>query len=357
MSANKKIITVIGGTGAQGRPVIEALVAAPSLFSVRVLTRDANHELAKELVAKYGVEIVEGSVLDDAAVAKAFKGAYGAFVNIDTFTVGEVAELHAGVRAYELACAAGVEHFVWSSLDYKLKDNKYDDRYGAPHYNVKGRVWEFIKSQAKDGDMLCSLLITGPYTESLGSIYAPIGQRKSDGAVVFALPWGAPEANLRFPFISLPDIAFFARWIFDNPPSKGTVKEVPIMSQFISGPELAQAFQNATGQRAVYVPQTIEEYVASLPFKDMPLNADDKSPDLKKWTWGQFFTTSMRQWIEPEQLLRDRDMAWIKSIHPGTLSVEQWMKATGYNGIPGKNPLKRWEAARPQRLGLEHLLE
>ncbi|KZV90302.1 NAD(P)-binding protein [Exidia glandulosa HHB12029] len=357
MSSNKKIITVIGGTGAQGRPVIEALVAAASPFSVRILTRDANHALAKELVAKYGVEIVEGSVLDDAAVAKACKGAYGAFVNLDTFTLGEVAELHAGVRAYELACAAGVKHFVWSSLDYKLKSNNYDDRYGAPHYNAKGRVWEFIKSQAKDGDMLCSVLVTGPYMESLGSIYAPIGQRKSDGAVVFALPWGAADSNLRFPFIALPDIAFFARWIFDNPPSKGTVKEVPIMSQFISGPELAQAFQNVTGQRAVYVPQTIEEYVASLPFKDMPLAANDTSPNAKKWTWGRFFTTSMRLWTEPGQLLRDRDMAWIKSVHPGTMTVESWMKATGYDGAAGKDVLKRWEAATPQRIGVEHLLE
>lgn len=135
---------------------------------------------------------VTGSVLDAGAVAKLFQGAYGAFVNTDTFEIGEIAELHAGVRAYELARHAGVKHFVYSSLDYKLKvrtlspphvclisvpqESGYDDRYNAPHYSAKGRIWEFIKSQAQGvdaGEMVCSELITGPYMESLNTVRMP----------------------------------------------------------------------------------------------------------------------------------------------------------------------------------------
>lgn len=54
-------------------------------------------------------------------VAKALEGAYGAFVNTDGFTVGEMAETFAGIKIYELAKLAGLRHYVYSSLDYAIK--------------------------------------------------------------------------------------------------------------------------------------------------------------------------------------------------------------------------------------------
>ena len=47
---------------------------------------------------------------------------YGAFVNIDSFTVGEQKEVFEGIRIFELAKQAGtVKHYVWSSLDNVFK--------------------------------------------------------------------------------------------------------------------------------------------------------------------------------------------------------------------------------------------
>ncbi|EJD42290.1 NAD(P)-binding protein [Auricularia subglabra TFB-10046 SS5] len=215
--SGKKVVAVIGGTGAQGRAVVRALLSGiNSPFNVRILTRNAGHPLAQELAALPGAEIIEGAVQDAQALARTFEGAYGAFVNTDSFAIGEETEFHTGVRTYEVARRVGVKHFVWSSLEYTLKENGYDERYDAPHYSAKGRVWEFIKSQAAQdaGGMACTALVTGPYLESLSTLYAPIGQRASDGAFVFANPWSEDE---RFPFVALRDIGFFARWIFDNP--------------------------------------------------------------------------------------------------------------------------------------------
>lgn len=59
--------------------------------------------------------------MDFKTVAKALEGVYGAFVNTDGFTVGEAAETFAGIKIFELAKAARVRHFVWSSLDYASK--------------------------------------------------------------------------------------------------------------------------------------------------------------------------------------------------------------------------------------------
>src|SRR5258708_27513197 len=59
-----KLIAVIGATGAQGLPVIQALLApsqdgSPSPYRVRALTRNPNHHRAEQL-AEMGVEIVQG---------------------------------------------------------------------------------------------------------------------------------------------------------------------------------------------------------------------------------------------------------------------------------------------------------
>lgn len=64
MSQEKKLILVIGATGAQGIAVIDALLApaedgTPSPYAVRALTRNPESGRAKSLSAK-GVQCVKG---------------------------------------------------------------------------------------------------------------------------------------------------------------------------------------------------------------------------------------------------------------------------------------------------------
>ena len=66
MSTNKKLILVIGATGAQGLAVIDALLApaadgTPSPYAVRALTRDTQSRRA-QLLASKGVEVVQGEL-------------------------------------------------------------------------------------------------------------------------------------------------------------------------------------------------------------------------------------------------------------------------------------------------------
>ncbi len=50
------------------------------------------------------------------------QGAYGAWVNIDGFTVGEQKEIYAGMRIFEIAKQAeSMRHYIWSNLDYAFK--------------------------------------------------------------------------------------------------------------------------------------------------------------------------------------------------------------------------------------------
>ena len=63
-----------------------------------------------------------GSFENFPAVLEALKGAYGAWVNTDGFTVGEAREIYAGMSIFELSKQLGtLRHYIWSSLDYITK--------------------------------------------------------------------------------------------------------------------------------------------------------------------------------------------------------------------------------------------
>ena len=77
--ADKKIIAVVGATGAQGGGLVRAIMSdTTSEFTARALTRDVNSDKAKEL-AKLGAEVVAADVDDVESLKQAFSGAYGAY--------------------------------------------------------------------------------------------------------------------------------------------------------------------------------------------------------------------------------------------------------------------------------------
>ncbi|MDX6540778.1 MAG: hypothetical protein QOI71_2388, partial [Gaiellales bacterium] len=77
--SDKKVIAVVGATGAQGGGLVRAIMADPDGgFTARALTRDPSSEAAEALAA-LGAEVVAVDIDDEASVRRAFEGAYGAF--------------------------------------------------------------------------------------------------------------------------------------------------------------------------------------------------------------------------------------------------------------------------------------
>jgi hypothetical protein len=57
-----------------------------------------------------------------ASVAAALEGCYGAWINTDTYTVGQEKEIWAGIKIYETARRTNAaRHLIWSNLDYGTK--------------------------------------------------------------------------------------------------------------------------------------------------------------------------------------------------------------------------------------------
>lgn len=151
-----------------------------------MLTRDTNSERAQELARLLNVTLIQGAQDNQKDLHRAFKGVWGAWVNTDGFTIGEKNELFYGIRAYEIARHERVQHYVYASTDYALKDANWDEKYHWGHNDSKGRVTEFILAQGQKG-MLSSILTTGPYMDMLfGGIFMP--EEQADGSFLWANP-------------------------------------------------------------------------------------------------------------------------------------------------------------------------
>ena len=75
----KKIIAVVGATGAQGGGLVRAIMNDPNGgFAARAITRKKDSDKAKAL-AKMGAEVVEADLDNTDSLKKAFAGAYGAY--------------------------------------------------------------------------------------------------------------------------------------------------------------------------------------------------------------------------------------------------------------------------------------
>src|SRR5437763_786546 len=115
--ADKKIIAVMGATGAQGGGLVRAILDDPAGgFAARAITRDVNSEKAKAL-ARAGAEVVAGDVDDPGSLERAFAGAYGAFCVTfywDHFSPEK--ELAHAAAMVQAAKGAKLQHVIWSTL-------------------------------------------------------------------------------------------------------------------------------------------------------------------------------------------------------------------------------------------------
>ncbi|KAF8310289.1 NAD(P)-binding protein [Clavulina sp. PMI_390] len=328
-----KIIAVIGATGAQGIPTVKHLLrpsedGTPSPWKVRALTRDPNHRRAKELEA-LGAELVQGSWMDHATVHKLFEGAYGAYVNTDTYTVGGAKELTAAFEIWEIANYQKVRHFVWSALDYSYKLGGYDPVYEADHYNTKGRFADYLSllpNRAEDPEATTYTAYTNaPYMEMLRHVIHPFDVLE-DGTRVWASPFGEERAETgQWALIALDDLGWWSRYIFDNHETTAG-QHIKVAGQFVSYPEMVRTFKKVTGLPAVYKSMSMDDFFLMWNRPQQPISFGIPDSESKRWetVMRGFFAT----WRDN---IVTRDMEWINKIHR-MKTLEEWMRETDFKG-------------------------
>lgn len=259
--ADRKIIAVVGATGAQGGGLVRAILDDPgSGFLVRAVTRDADSDKARAL-ARSGAEVVAADIDDEASLARAMEGAYGAY--LVTFYWAHCSPDREKQEARNMARAAktaGVQHAIWSTLEdtrqwVPLSDNRMPTlmgQYKVPHFDAKG---ESNKVFTELG-VPTTFLVTSFYWDNL--IHFGMGPKKgADGKLAFTLPMG----DKKLPGMAAEDIGKCAYGVFKKSPQY-IGSTVGIAGEHLTGEQMAAALAKALGQEVRYNAVTPEQYRA-----------------------------------------------------------------------------------------------
>src|SRR5688572_14508803 len=236
---DKKVIAVVGATGAQGGGVVRAILADQGgPFAARALTRDVKSEKARALAAA-GAEVVQADVDDLDSLKRAFAGAYGAycvtFFWAHMSAEKEIAEAHAMAQA---AKHANLQHVIWSTFEdtrdwVPLSDTRMptlQGKYKVAHFDGKAEAnAEFTRLGVPT-----TFLYTSFYWENM--IYFGAGPQKGpDGTLALTYPMG----DKKLPGIASEDIGKAAYGIFKR--GKEFIgKTVGVAGEHLTGKQMAE---------------------------------------------------------------------------------------------------------------------
>ena len=293
-------------------------------YKIRVLTRNASSPDAKRLSTLPGVSILEGNAYDEASLDKAFTGIDSVFINTNGFAIGEKAEIYWGIRLYEIARQHHVKHFVYAGLLYASKLSDFDPELRCGHLDGKGKVVQYLKSQPIT-PMAWSVITSCLYAEMLSEKLL-LPREDSEGTAVFSLPVG----DAKVPLIHLDDYGKYVCWIIDHP-ERSTGLELTVATEDIAWKDLAAAFSEVTGRKAIYKEISMDELFAGgyLPPADAKLGHSNKDEETLQ-TVRQNFEGFWKFW---KAELSRRDYELLDEILPDRVkSIKQWMVKVGYTG-------------------------
>lgn len=251
MSTEKKIIAVVGATGAQGGGLVRAILNDPQGgFAVRAITRDVNSDKARALAA-LGAEVVAADLDDADSIRTAFHGAYGAYcVTFFWAHFSPEREFAEATNMARAAAEASLQHVIWSTLENTLKWVPLDDsrmptlmgKYKVPHFDSKGQADHLFT----DLGVPTTFLLTSFYWDNF--IHFGMGPKKGpDGGLAITLPM----AEKKLPGIAAEDIGRCAYGVFQRGTSL-VGQYVGIAGGHLTGAQMADAFARALGQPVAY---------------------------------------------------------------------------------------------------------
>ena len=257
--ADKKIIAVMGATGAQGGGLVRAILKEKSgLFAARALTRDVKSDKARAL-ADQGAEVVAADLDDLGSLKRAFAGAHGAYCVTFFWEHFSPEKEIAGARAMAQAARhAGLQHAIWSTFEdtrkwIPLSDDRMPTlmgKYKVPHFDSKAEA----NAAFTELRLPTTFLLTSFYWENL--IYFGMGPKKgSDGKLAFTLPMG----DKKLPGMTSEDIGKCAYGIFQRG-SEFIGKTVGVAGEHLTGTLMAASLAKALGQEVRYNSVTPDAY-------------------------------------------------------------------------------------------------
>ena len=282
----ERLILVFGATGKQGGAVARSLLGRG--FRVRALTRDPQKPEAQAL-AEQGAEVVQGDMEDRSAVDQVLvEGVYGVFSMQNFWETGYDGEVQQGKTVADAARAAGVDHFVYSSVGSAHRKT------GIPHFESKWEIEEHVRQIGLPFTIFrpTSFMQNWEWTREMilgGTLAQPLD----------------PDKPLQQ--VAVEDIGAFAAIAFGNPDS-WIGREVDLAGDEQSMSEIAETYGRVIGREVSYYQVPWDQFEEQM---------------------GEEATLNLR-WIN--DVGYEADIAALRQEYPELTSFERYLRTHGWEG-------------------------
>ncbi|HSB80552.1 MAG TPA: NmrA/HSCARG family protein [Candidatus Methylomirabilis sp.] len=302
---DRKVIAVVGATGAQGGGLARAIFADPNGgFACRAITRDPSKAKAKDLVGQ-GADVVKADLDDVDTLKKAFAGAYGAYcvTNFWEHFSGAKEKAQAKNMA-EAARTAGLTHVVWSTLEDTRKLMAANDtrmpmlqeKYRVPHFDAKA------EANAYFAGLPVTYLVTSFYWDNLYAF--GMGPKKGEDGVY---SWAFPMGNKRLAGMAVEDIGKVAYGLFQAGPQY-IGKTVGIVGETLTLDQMSEKLSKGLNIPVKYHAVEADVYRGfGFPGADELGNMFQVYRDFEK------------------EVVAARDVDVTRSLNPSVQTFEQWL--------------------------------
>jgi uncharacterized protein YbjT (DUF2867 family) len=307
MAEQKKVLVVVGATGAQGGGIARTALA-DGRYHVRAVTRKPESDKAQALRAA-GAEIVAADLDDVESLVRAFSGAQRAFFVTNYWELySPERELQQAQNLAEAARRAGLQHVVWSTLEDTRTQIRLDDeeryptlmgKYKVPHFDAKGEADRYFSERG----VPTTFLRASFYFDNF--VYFGSGpKRAADGVLELILPMG----DKVMPGVAAEDIGGVAYGILLRGPEM-IGQTVGVAGEHLTGKQYAEKMGKALGEEVRYAPVTPAQFRAF----GFP-GADDLG------NMFQYYQDFERELSEVRSVDRSRQ------LYPKLQSFDQWLE-------------------------------
>lgn len=307
---DKPLVTIVGVLGKQGRSAARTLLHS-GRYRVRGITRRVDSLEARQLAGQ-GVELVSVplNLGYKREFISAFRGSDSLFMMTPGIAPPDTYELELGRQLADAAVEAGVPHIIFSGLEDV--DRITGGKKFAPHFTDKARIEEYIRTLP----VTASFIYMAFFYTNILEFYPP---RMEGDTVVF--PIYLP-GDFKAPFVDPHTATGPAVLEILSNRDLYSGKVLPVVGDIISPGEMVETFARVTGRKAAYKPAfTREQFLKNFPgFGSNELLVDEILGMVEYAVEYGYFRKE------------GRDLQWSRQVDPNSLTWEQFLRTTGWQG-------------------------
>jgi uncharacterized protein YbjT (DUF2867 family) len=275
-----KIILIMGATGRQGGATARHLLADG--WQVRVLTRNPASAAAQAL-ANAGAAVVAGDMDDRDSLDAAVQGVYGVFS-----VQASVDEVRQGKNVADAASAAGIQHFVYTSVQSAEE---------LARVGGDANKWE-IEQYIQALGLPATILRPCFFMETLTAPRSDVPSGPSSDTFAIAI-----KPDVTMGLIAVDDIGAFTALAFEHP-DEYLGKTIEIAGDVLTPLQIVAAISRVTGH--------------PIPYDQIPIE-----------TLRQQNVQIARAIDFLNEVGYTTDIAALRQQHPGLVDFDTWLKKEG----------------------------